>query len=104
MKTVIQTHGCGYGDDGPLLTPKFQGDHLRNLRIEKGNAFLWKPVAMMADKRIQFVLGRTRSRDRQRRRTVIQAFSRDDFDCLDRKTRDPTAPSSLGLHSILTHG
>ena len=57
MKTVIQMHGCGYGDDGPLLTPRFQGDHLRNLRIEKGNAFVWKPIAMSADERIQFAWG-----------------------------------------------
>jgi Xaa-Pro aminopeptidase len=57
MKTVIQMHGCGYGDDGPVLTPKSQVDHLRNLRIEKGNAFVWKPMAMTADERIQFAWG-----------------------------------------------
>ena len=57
MKTLIQMHGCGYGDDGPLLTPRFQGDHLRDLRIEKGNAFVWKPIAMSADERIQLTWG-----------------------------------------------
>ena len=57
MKTVIQMHGCGYGDDGPLLTAKSQGDALRDLGIEKGNAFVWKPVAMTADERIQFAWG-----------------------------------------------
>ena len=57
MKTLIQQHGCGYGDDGPLLTPRFRGDHLRDLRIEKGNAFVWKPIAMSADERIQFSCG-----------------------------------------------
>jgi Xaa-Pro aminopeptidase len=57
MKTLIQMHGCGYGDDGPLLTPRFQGDRLRDLRIEKGNAFVWKPIAMSADGRIQFSWG-----------------------------------------------
>jgi Xaa-Pro aminopeptidase len=57
MKTRIQMHGCGYGDDGPLLSPRFHGDHLRDLRIEKGNAFVWKPIATSADERIQFSWG-----------------------------------------------
>ncbi len=57
MKTVIQMQGCGYGDDGPLLAPKFQGNHLPDLRIEKGNTFVWKPIAMTANERIQFAWG-----------------------------------------------
>ncbi|HEY6363446.1 MAG TPA: M24 family metallopeptidase [Candidatus Binatia bacterium] len=57
MKTVIQMHGCGYGDDGPVLTPKSRPNGLRDLRIEKGNAFVWKPIAMTADERIQFAWG-----------------------------------------------
>ena len=57
MKTVIQMQGCGYGDDGPLFPAKSQGDALRNLGIEKGNAFVWKPLAMTANERIQFARG-----------------------------------------------
>jgi hypothetical protein len=57
MKTVIQMHGCGYGDDGPLLTPKPLPDGLRDLRMEKGNAFVWKPTAMTANERVQFTWG-----------------------------------------------
>ena len=57
MKTQIQMHGCGYGDDGPLLSSNFPGDHVSDLRIEKGNAFVWKPIAMSADERIQFTWG-----------------------------------------------
>ena len=57
MKTVIQMQGCGYGDDGPLFPAKSQGDALRNLGIEKGNAFVWKPLAMTANERIQFAWG-----------------------------------------------
>jgi hypothetical protein len=57
MKTVIQMHGCGYGDDGPAITMKSQADQLHDLRIEKGNAFVWKPMAMTADERIQFAWG-----------------------------------------------
>jgi Xaa-Pro aminopeptidase len=57
MKAVIQLQGCGYGDDGPLLNSRNSADHLRDLRIEKGNAFVWKPIAMSADERIQFACG-----------------------------------------------
>jgi Xaa-Pro aminopeptidase len=57
LKTVVQMHGCGYGDDGPLFTPKSRPDGLRDLCIEKGNAFMWKPIAMTADERIQFAWG-----------------------------------------------
>jgi Xaa-Pro aminopeptidase len=57
MKTVSQMHGCGYGDDGPLFTAQSAGDRLRDLRIEKGNAFVWKPIAMTADEHIQFAWG-----------------------------------------------
>lgn len=57
MKTVIQMHGCGYGDDGPLVTAQFQGDALRDLSIETGNTFVWKPMAMTADERIRFAWG-----------------------------------------------
>ena len=57
MKTVMQLHGCGYGDDGPLLSAKLRGDLVRDLRIERGNAFVWKPIAMTADKKIQFTWG-----------------------------------------------
>jgi hypothetical protein len=57
MKTAIQMQGCGYGDDGPLFTAKLFPDDLRDSRIEKGNAFVWKPVAMTTDERIQFAWG-----------------------------------------------
>src|SRR5262249_26340284 len=57
MKSVIQLHGCGYGDDGPLLARKFPGDRVHDLRFESGNAFVWKPLVMTADERIQFVWG-----------------------------------------------
>jgi Xaa-Pro aminopeptidase len=56
MKIVVQMHGCGYGDDGPLLTAK-SGARRRDLPLEKGNALVWKPVAVTADERIQFAWG-----------------------------------------------
>jgi len=57
MKTVIHLHGCGYGDDGPLFSPRSRGDKVRDLQIEKGNAFVWKPIAMTADEKILFSWG-----------------------------------------------
>jgi hypothetical protein len=53
----MQLHGCGYGDDGPLFSAKSPGERVRDLRIEKGNAFVWKPIAMTADEKIQFSWG-----------------------------------------------
>jgi Xaa-Pro dipeptidase len=57
LKTLTLMHGRGYGDDGPLLSPRARGERIRDLRLEKGNAFVWKPYAMSADERIQFVWG-----------------------------------------------
>jgi Xaa-Pro aminopeptidase len=57
LKSLLLMHGCGYGDDGPLLPAKTKGDHLTDLRIEKGNAFIWKPMVTTDDERIQFTWG-----------------------------------------------
>ena len=57
MKTVIQMQGCGYGDDGPLFPAKSKGGSRTELRVEKGNAFIWKPIATTEDERIQFTWG-----------------------------------------------
>lgn len=56
-KTLVLMHGRGYGDDGPLLTPRARGEELRDLTFEKGNAFVWKPYGMSADEKFQFVWG-----------------------------------------------
>lgn len=57
MKTIMQLHGCGYGDDGPLFDKRSQGERARDLKIAAGNAFVWKPMAMSADETIQFAWG-----------------------------------------------
>jgi Xaa-Pro dipeptidase len=57
MKTWVFLHGCGYGDDGPSLSPRSQSEPIRDLRMEQGNAWVWKPIAMSEDERIQFVWG-----------------------------------------------
>ena len=57
MKTIMQLHGCGYGDDGPLFKRRTNGRRARELCIEEGNAFVWRPIAITADERIQFAWG-----------------------------------------------
>ncbi len=57
LRTSILMHGRGAGDDGPLLSPRVSGDKIRALRIEKGNAWIWKPTAHSADGRISFTWG-----------------------------------------------
>ena len=57
MMTVMQLHGCGYDDDGPLFNRRFNGRRARDLQIENGNAFIWKPIAMTTDERIQYSSG-----------------------------------------------
>lgn len=57
MRTLILMHGRGYGNDGPLLTPQERGDYARDVRIEKGNVWVWKPIAYSADGRIQYSWG-----------------------------------------------
>ena len=57
MKTVMQLRGCGYGDDGPLFSSRSHGDRVRDLTIQKGTAFVWKPMVISADGKIQFTWG-----------------------------------------------
>jgi Xaa-Pro aminopeptidase len=57
MKTVMQLMGCGYGDDGPLFKPQSNRKRDSELMILKGNALVWKPIAMSADQSVQFTWG-----------------------------------------------
>jgi Xaa-Pro dipeptidase len=57
MKTDILMHGRGYGDDGPLLTPSDRGENSRDVRIEQGNVWVWKPTAFSADGATTFSWG-----------------------------------------------
>lgn len=57
MRTSILMHGRGYGDDGPLLVRDAPSPDIRDIRIEKGNAWVWKPTAHSADGRISFTWG-----------------------------------------------
>ena len=57
MQTILQLHGCGYGDDGPRFTLRNKSDRARDLAMEKNNAFVWKPMVRSADGQIQFTFG-----------------------------------------------
>ena len=57
MRTTLQLHGCGYGDDGPRFTLRTKSDRARDVAIEKNNTFVWKPMALSADGRIHFAFG-----------------------------------------------
>jgi hypothetical protein len=53
----VLIHGRGVGDDGPLISPRASGDAIRDLRMEQGNAWVWKPTVTSADGRIDFTWG-----------------------------------------------
>jgi len=57
MQTDTLMHGRGYGNDGPLLTPRDRGERIRDVRMEAGNVWVWKPFAISADGRIRFSWG-----------------------------------------------
>jgi Xaa-Pro aminopeptidase len=57
MKAVMQLHGCGYGDDGPLFSAKAGSGRARDLTIQAGNALVWKPAVTSADGKIHFTWG-----------------------------------------------
>jgi Xaa-Pro dipeptidase len=57
MKSLILMHGRGYGDDGPLLTPQDRGERIRDVVMHEGNVFVWKPIAMSDDEKVQYSWG-----------------------------------------------
>jgi Xaa-Pro aminopeptidase len=57
MSTRITMHGRGNSDDGPLLTTRDVGSGIRELVIEKGTAWCWKPYGVTADGGFTFQWG-----------------------------------------------
>jgi len=58
LRTMMLMHGRGYGNDGPLLTGQDpRAEHVRDVHIEKGNVWVWKPTAYSADDKIHFSWG-----------------------------------------------
>jgi hypothetical protein len=57
LQARVLIHGRGLGDDGPLISPRAKGAAVRALRMEAGNAWVWKPTVSSADGRIAFTWG-----------------------------------------------
>jgi len=58
MLSLILIHGRGHGNDGPLLTPQHRREeHIRSVVVQKGNVWVWKPIAYSADESIEFSWG-----------------------------------------------
>jgi Xaa-Pro dipeptidase len=57
MDSDLLMHGRGTGNDGPLVTPRDRGEHIRDVPIERNNVFVFKPFALSADHRIHFAWG-----------------------------------------------
>src|SRR5438552_2827141 len=59
LHTAITLHGRGMGDDGPLITSRASGSSIRDLALQEGNAFVWKPYAQTPDAHWRFNFGAT---------------------------------------------
>jgi hypothetical protein len=57
LRTEVLLHGRGLGDDGPLLSPRASGERVRDVRIERQTAWVWKPIVWTADGRRRFIWG-----------------------------------------------
>jgi Xaa-Pro aminopeptidase len=57
FRSFLTMHGRGMGNDGPLLTSRARGERIRGLRLEKGNAWVFKPSTGTADERVSFSWG-----------------------------------------------
>ncbi|MEA2640282.1 MAG: Xaa-Pro dipeptidase [Chloroflexota bacterium] len=57
MTVEAVLYGCGYGDDGPLVIGDAFRPEARDLHIEAGNAFVWKPTVISADGRVRYACG-----------------------------------------------
>lgn len=76
LKTEFVMHGRRWGDDGRLITPRANQDRISDVRIEKGNARVWKPNAQTLDGEAHFGWGGMRRSDGRRRRAPLPACSR----------------------------
>jgi Xaa-Pro aminopeptidase len=57
MKATLGLHGRGWGNDGPLLTGRASLDRVKDLTLQAGNAFVWKPHVFSPDGKIDFQYG-----------------------------------------------
>ena len=47
-RVSVLLHGRGYGDDGPMITPRTDLAEVRDIVVEKNTAWVWKPTATAA--------------------------------------------------------
>jgi Xaa-Pro aminopeptidase len=57
METATLIHGRGYGDDGPLISPRAHVADVRDVPILQGTTWVWKPTVTSADGRFAFTWG-----------------------------------------------
>lgn len=55
VRTGLTCHGRGLGNEGPILTPRTLGEGVRDVRVQRGNTFVWKPSVGTADGEISYV-------------------------------------------------
>jgi Xaa-Pro aminopeptidase len=48
-KVNMLIHGRRYGDDAPIITPQDDGSSTRDVLIQEGNVFVWKPTVQTND-------------------------------------------------------
>src|SRR5688500_13415975 len=51
IKTSVTCHGRGLGNEGPIVTQRTLSPAVREIRLERGNTFVWKPNVASADGR-----------------------------------------------------
>jgi len=55
----VTMHGRGAGDDGPVITPSTTNEKLMGIRMEAGNAWVWKPSVVKEDGEVHAQCGGT---------------------------------------------
>ena len=47
--TSVTCHSRGLGNEGPIVTPRTIGPNVREVVLQRGNTFVWKPTVASAD-------------------------------------------------------
>ncbi len=58
-RVIVIMHGQGTGEDGPLITERSDNEKLSGLRMEVGNTWVWKPIVVSDDGKVQYDFGGT---------------------------------------------
>jgi Xaa-Pro dipeptidase len=53
--TSLTCHSRGLGNEGPIVTPRTVGPNVREVQLERGNTFVWKPSIASADGKHSYV-------------------------------------------------